>query len=68
MNEELDKFESQIKEPGTGKLIIDFSALEHKVQCNQIDIGDIKYKKPKKKLQKAEVDLKNRKVSSEKLF
>ena len=68
MNEELDKFESHIKEPGTGKLIIDFSELEHKVQCNQIDLGDIKYKKPKKKLQKAEVDLKTRKASSENLF
>lgn len=68
MNEELEKFESQIKEPGTGKLIIDFSTLEHKVQCNQIDLGDIKYKKPKKRLQKEEVDLKSRKASSKNLF
>ena len=68
MNEELDKFESHIKEPGTGKLIVDFSTLEHKVQCNQIQLGDIKYKKPKKKLQKGIVDMKNRKASSENLF
>ena len=68
MNEELDKFESQIKEPGTGKLIIDFKDIDIEFQGKQFDIGDIKYKKPKKKLKKAEIDLKNRKSSSQNLF
>jgi hypothetical protein len=68
MNEELDKFESQIKEPGTGKLIIDFKDIDIEFQHKQFDIGSIKYKKPKKNLKKAEIDLKNRKSSSQNLF
>ncbi len=68
MNEELDKFEKRIAEPGTGKLIIDFSTLEMKVESKQIEIGSIKYKKPKKKLEKKVVDLKSRKSSTQNLF
>jgi hypothetical protein len=68
MNEELDKFENRITEPGTGKLIIDFSSIDMKVESNQISIGSIKYKKPKKKLEKKVVDLKSRKASSQNLF
>lgn len=68
MNEEHNRFEELINEPGNGKMLIDFSSLEYKVQCNQIQLGDIKYKKSRKTLQKKIVDFKSRKKSSENLL
>ena len=64
MNEELDKFESNISEIGTGKLIIDFKQLDIEFQGKQFDIGVIKYKKPKKKMSQETINLKDKKKSS----
>ena len=68
MNEELDKFEQRIQDPGTGKVPIDFKQVDIEFKGKQIDLGSIKYKKPKKKLQKEVIDLKTKKSTSQNLF
>lgn len=66
--DEMDKFESNFKEPGDAKLLIDFSGLSAEFAGKQMFIDDIKYKRPKKNLTKEVVDLKNRKKNPKNLF
>lgn len=64
---ELENFESQIRETGTGKLAIDFSLSDLEVKSNQFDLGIIKYK-TKKKLTKEIIDTKKKSKNSKNLF
>ena len=64
---ELENFESQIRETGTGKLTIDFSLSDLEVKSNQFDLGIIKYK-TKKKHTKEIIDTKKKSKNSKNLF
>jgi hypothetical protein len=68
MNEELDKFEKRIQDPSIGKVPIDFKQVDIEFNGKQIDLGSIKYKKKKRKLQKEVIDLKPKKSASQNLF
>ena len=68
MQEELEKFQDMKVEDGTFKLIVDFKEIDLAFQGNQFDVGVIKYKKSKKNLKKAEIDLKNRNPNDQNLF
>ena len=52
MEEELEKFQFEFKETGTLKMVVDFSVIELAFEKKQMEIGDIKYKKPKTNLKK----------------
>ena len=52
MEEELEKFQFEFKETGTLKMVVDFSSIELAFEKKQMEIGDIKYKKPKTNLKK----------------
>ena len=66
MEEELEKFQFEFKETGTLKMVVDFSAIELAFEKKQMEIGDIKYKKPKTNLKKVVDPI--RKSKSKNLF
>lgn len=59
MESELEKFHEESNRKKDLKLLVDFDSKEKAPEINQIEIGDIKYKKRKIK-KKSIVDLKDR--------
>jgi hypothetical protein len=68
MDEELENFDKQITEKGHGKLIIDFDISDLQLQKSEFVIGEIQYKKAKKRLSQSTINIKDKLQTTQNLF